>query len=129
MCPAARSWRSGLLCPLAMLVEEWVIVPARVGVGYARVGVGYCARSWRSGLLCLLVEEWVIVPARRGVGYCARWALRVKEWVIVPARRGVGYCARWLCAWRSGLLCPLVEEWVIVSAGFARGGVGYRARS
>ena len=32
--------RSGLLCPLAMLMKEWVIVPA----GYARGGVGYCAR-------------------------------------------------------------------------------------
>ena len=48
------------------------------------------------------------------------------------ARGGVGYCARWLCAWRSGLLCPLamrVEEWVIVPAGYARGGVSYFARS
>ena len=32
---------SGLLCPLAMRVEEWVIVPA----GYARGGVSYCACS------------------------------------------------------------------------------------
>ena len=52
-------------------MKEWVTVPA----GYAHEGVGYCARSWRNGLLCPLamrVEEWVIVPARRGVGYCAR---------------------------------------------------------
>ena len=63
------AWRSGLLCPLAMLMKEWVTVPA----GYAHKGVGYCARSWRSGLLCPLVEEWVIVPARGGVGYCAPW--------------------------------------------------------
>ena len=46
--------------------------------GYARGGVGYCARSWRSGLLCPLamcVDEWVTLPAgyaRGGVGYCAR---------------------------------------------------------
>ena len=72
------------MCPLAMLMKEWVIVPARGGMGY-------CARwlcAWRSGLLCLLVEEWVIVPASY-------------------ARGGVDYCARWLCAWRSGLFCPL----------------------
>ena len=77
------AWRSGLFCPLAMRVEEWVIVPVIdewviVLAGYARGGVGYCARwlcAWRSELLCLLVEEWVIVPAvyaRGGVGYCAR---------------------------------------------------------
>ena len=65
-----------------MRVEEWVILPARrvvtVLAGYARGGVGYCARSWRSGLLCPLamcVDEWVTLPAgyaRGGVGYCAR---------------------------------------------------------
>ena len=44
-------------------MKEWVIVPA----GYAHEGVGYCARSWRSGLLCpldMLMKEWVIVSAR-----------------------------------------------------------------
>ena len=45
------------------------------------------------------------------------------------ARGGVGYFARWLCAWRSGLFCPLVEEVVTVLAGYARGGVGYCACS
>ena len=76
-----------------MRVEEWVFVPA----GYARGGVGYCAGSWRSGLLCPL-------------------AMLMKEWFIVPARGGVGYCAH---SWRSGLLCPLamlMKEWVIVPA-------------
>ena len=29
------------MCSLAMRVEEWVILP----VGYARGGVGHCARS------------------------------------------------------------------------------------
>ena len=98
-----------------MLMKEWVIVPARGGMGYcplveewitvppgyAHKGVGYCARSWRSGLLCLLVEVWVFVPAR-------------EEWVIVPARGGVGG----LCAWMS----------VTLPAGYARGGVGYARR-
>ena len=81
--------------------------------------------------LTLLMKEWVIVPASGGVGYCARWicasrsgllcplAMRVEEWVIVRALGGVGYCAR---SWRSGLMCPLMEEGVIVSA---RGGVGF----
>ena len=81
------------------LMEEGVIVSARGGVGY-------CACSCRSGLLCPIVEKWVNVPAHGGVGYCVR-------------------------PWRSGLLCPLamrVEEWVILPAGYARGGVGYCAR-
>ena len=78
------------MCPLAMLMKEWVIVPARGGVGY-------CDRSWRSGLLCLLVEEWVIVSARGGVGYCARCLCAWMSGLLVPAgyaRGGVGYCAR-----------------------------------
>ena len=65
--------------------------------------------------------------------------MHVEEWVIVPAgyaNEGVGYCARY--AWRSGLLCPLVEEWVtvplvVMRSGLLlplamRGGVGYCAR-